>query len=300
MTTVKLEKLWLGQPDPHARLRRIETLDPAKDYLEITNLFYADFQSVMLLKSWNGFMFTFAAPRISRVLGSTGEIDQRIAKRILDTTLLGSAVMKHGFGTPLGREAARRVNAMHRHYDIHADDFVAVGIEEAIGSLDLAENFGWRPVTDIEREAVRIFYNYQALAFGSPRPLPGSVPEMRAFFENYLDTELAFEPQNRRMADAFIAWFRQLLPAPMRPLTAPFLLSHLDRRIAKACDLSIPAWPIRRLAHQAMIKIGRRDPVPDDAPNKFAEMIAEIYPDGFELSRLGTHVDDAESREAAE
>lgn len=285
------KSLWLGQADRHARLRRIEQLDPAKDYLEITNLFYADFQSVMVLKSFNGFMFTFAAPRISRVLGSTGEIDRRIAKRIIDTTLLSSAVMEHGFGTPVGREAARRVNGMHSKYDIHADDFVAVGIEEAIGSLDLAEKFGWRPVTDVEREAVRIFYSYQALAFGSPAPLPGSVAEMRTFFENYLDTQLDFEPQNRRMADAFIAWFRKLLPAPLRPLTAPFLLSHLDRRIAKACDVPIPSAPVRSIANYMMKRIGKRDPVPDGVPNKLEEMVREIYPDGYELNRLGTHVD---------
>ncbi|MBV1689006.1 DUF2236 domain-containing protein [Novosphingobium sp. G106] len=297
---MKQKPLWLGQPDPYARLRHIEKLDPAKDYLEITNLFYADFQSVMLLKSFNGFMFTFAAPRISRVLGSTGEIDNRIAKRILDTTLLGSAVMKHGFGTPVGREAARRVNSMHSRYDIQADDFVAVGIEEAIGSLDLAEKFGWRAVTDIEREAVRIFYNYQALAFGSPRPLPGSVAEMREFFDHYLDTELGFEPQNRRMSDAFMLWFRKLLPAPLRPLTAPFLLSHLDRRIAEACEVPVPSSLTRRIAHQAMKRIGRRDPVPDGAPNKFEKMVRQIYPDGYELSGLGTHVDEDARQEAAE
>ncbi|RYE70577.1 MAG: DUF2236 domain-containing protein [Rhizobiaceae bacterium] len=291
--------LWRGEPDPYARLRRIEQLEPASDYLEITNLFYADFQSVMLLKSFNGFMFTFAAPRISRVLGATGEIDKRIAKRILDTTLLGSAVMRHGFGTPEGRVAARRVNAMHRQYDIEADDFVAVGLEEALGSLDLAEKFGWRPVTDIERESLRIFYSHQARAFGSPRPLPGSVSEMRSVFEHYLDTELAFEPQNRRMADAFIAWFRQLLPAPLRPLTGPFLLSHLDARIAKACGLPIPAAPIRRLAHYAMRRVGQRDPIPDGAPNKIEAMVREVYPDGYELAGLGTHLGDDKCSEVA-
>ncbi|HEX7856854.1 MAG TPA: oxygenase MpaB family protein [Sphingobium sp.] len=297
---MKQKPVWLGQSDPHARLRRIEQLDPAKDYLEITNLFYADFQSVMLLKAFNGFMFTFAAPRISRVLGSTGEIERRIAKRVVDTTLLSSAVMQHGFGTPIGREAARRVNSMHSRYDIHDDDFVAVGIEEAIGSLDLAEKFGWRHVTEIEREGVRIFYSYQARAFGSPQPLPGSVPEMRAFFERYLHTQLGFEPQNRRMADAFVAWFRQLLPAPLRPMISPFLFSHLDPRIAHACGVPIPSAPIRGVAHYIMKRIGQRDPVPDGAPNELEEMVRQIYPEGYELARIGTHLDDDEIRGAAE
>ena len=31
--------------------------------------------------------------------------------------------------------------------------------------------------------------------------------ELTAFFDNYLDTELSFEVQNRRLADAMIEWF---------------------------------------------------------------------------------------------
>lgn len=296
---MKQNRRWPEQSDPYARLRRIEQLDPATNYLEITNLFYADFQSVMLLKSFNGFMFTFAAPRISRILGSSGEIDHRIGKRILDTILLSSAVMQQGFGTKVGREAARRVNDMHRQYNIHADDFVAVGIEEAIGSLDLAESFGWRGVTDTEREAVRIFYSYQARAFGSPRPLPDTLREMRAFYDHYLDTQLDFEPQNRRMSDAFVAWFRKLLPTPLRLLTAPFLYSHLDRRIAKACNVPIPAAPIRTIAHSVMRHVGRRDPVPDGAPSQLEKMVREIYPEGYMLAQIGTHLDANEMRDAA-
>jgi hypothetical protein len=128
----------------------------------------------MLTKSFSGFMFTFAAPRISRVLSATGELEHRIAKRVVDTTLLATAVLQHGFkGT--GRDAARRINSMHSRYDIHPDDFVAVGSEEVLGSLELAERYGWREVTDKEREAVRIFYSHQARAFGSPKLLPASV-----------------------------------------------------------------------------------------------------------------------------
>ena len=67
-------KLWLGKPDRHARLRRIEALDLNDNYREITMLFYGDFQSVMLLKSFNGFMFTFGAPRMSRILSSTARL----------------------------------------------------------------------------------------------------------------------------------------------------------------------------------------------------------------------------------
>lgn len=280
---------WLGTSDRHVRLRRIESLDPETDYREITQLFYGDFQSAMFMKGVHGFIFTYAAPRISKVLAGTGELQHRIARRVVDTSLLASAVMQHGFKAPEGRDAARRVNAMHARYDIDPTDFVAVGAEEALGSLDLAERFGWRPVTDREREALRIFYSHQARAFGSPRALPGSVPEMRAFFEHYLDTELRHTPQNERLARALLDWYGGLVPAPFRPLFRTLLVADLDPRIAASCGLRQPGWPARRLMDVLLRRIAARDPVPDGVPSKLQKMAREVYPDGWTTRDLGTH-----------
>ena len=283
------EARWLDTPDHYARLRKIESLDLATEYREITLLFYGDFQSTMFMKSIHGFMFTFAAPRISKILSQTGELEQRILKRIVDTNLLASAVMQNGFKESPGREAARRVNAMHSRYDIHPDDFVAVGAEEAIGSLDLAERFGWRQVTEKEKEAVRLFYNHQARAFGSTRPFPGSVPELRAFFDHYLDTELRYEPQNERLAGLLLNWFAGLAPGPVRPLFHNLLVAELDPRVAKACGLNQPRWPAKPLMNAFLKKMARKDPVPDGTPSKLQAMVRTVYPDGWKYEDLGTH-----------
>jgi hypothetical protein len=284
-------RLWLGTPDRYARLRRIEALDVKDCYREITMLFYGDFRSVMLPKSFNGFMFTFSSPRMSRILNSSGEIEQRIAKRVVDTTLLASAVMVQGFGTAAGGEAARRVHAMHSHYDIHEDDFVATACEEALVSLNLAEKFGWRPVTDKEREALRIFYSRQARVFGSPKPLPASVTQMKQFFSNYLDTQLRFEPQNLSLANVLINWFCSLVPGPLRRMYPTFLLAHLDPRIVRACGLRAPSRISSWAAHAVMKMVGERDPVPDDAPNRLDALVKSVYPNGWQMNKLGTHVE---------
>jgi hypothetical protein len=52
------QPLWLGTLDPYVRLRKIEYLDVANEYREITQLFYGDFQSAMFMKSMHGFLFT--------------------------------------------------------------------------------------------------------------------------------------------------------------------------------------------------------------------------------------------------
>ena len=293
------EKLWLGKPDKFARLHRIEELDPAEGHREIVGLFYADFQSVMLPQGFNGFMMTYASPRISRVLAQTGELEKRVAKRVIDTILLSRLVMEHGFAPGQGRDAAKRVNAMHRRYDIHDDDFVAVGCDEALCGLELAEEFGWRPVSDNERQALRNYYDLQSRAYGSRRPLPETIAEMRQYWSDYLDDQARYEPQNQRLAETTLHYFVKLFPGWMGPLARLILLGNLDPRITRACGLRVPSGPERWLAHVILKQMGKRDPIPDGAPDGLEELVARVYPEGWKIADLGTH-NEPEPEPAAE
>ncbi|WP_297492572.1 oxygenase MpaB family protein [Acidocella sp.] len=285
-----MTKLWLGTTDRYARLRQIENLDLETQFREITGLFYADFQSVMMPQSFNGFLMTFASPRISRILINTGEIEHRVAKRVVDTMLLSSAVMAHGLNAEPGRGAARRVNAMHKNYDIHEDDFVAVGCDEIVNSLDLAGRYGWRPVTEKEREAVRLYYTQQSRAFGSRKPLPDTVAGVQKFWSDYLDKEAAFEPQNRRLTDAVIKWYEGLVPKPLRRLFITILLADADPRVIRACGLRVPPRIFKSLAGMLMRRMGQKDPIPDNAPNRMQALVASVYPNGWEVNELGSHI----------
>jgi len=279
---------WLGTNDRFARLRKIEQLDVETHAREISLLFYADFQKAMIPKSFNGFMFNYAATRISAVLASTGEVVQRLPKRIVDTTLLASQYMISGPKEEAGRDAARRINAMHRRYDITPDDYIAVGCEEAIVSLDLAEKYGWREITEKEKDAVCTFYSEQARAFGGSKPMPAKYNEAAAFYERYLETELSYEPHHEKMALTLIDWFGAQVPGFMRKTACQLLISYLDPRIAKACGLKPPPR-VARLAFDTLMKLhARRGPPPDDAPNGLDELVRTVYPNGWTFDELGT------------
>lgn len=283
------ERRWLGETDRYARLRKIESLDPTKDYREITLLFYGDFQSAMMAKAFNGFLMTYSGPRISRVLHASGELEHRVAKRVIDTTILASKVLTEGFAGE-GRDAARRVNAMHKQYEIEPDDFLAVGIEEVVGSIELAERYGWRPVTDKEREAVLRYYNHQARAFGSPKPLPPTYAEAQAFFSNYLDTECRYEVRNEKLAKVFIKFNRTLMPIWLRPMIGPLLSAQLDPRIARACGVKPASRAMKMIADWLLRRAGAADPVPDGAPNQLEALIRTVYPNGYKVCEVGTHL----------
>ncbi|WP_430782513.1 oxygenase MpaB family protein [Actinoplanes sp. G11-F43] len=273
-----------------ARRRRIETLDPAIDHREITRLFYLDFQSVLLLQAVTGNLMTFAVPRMSRILAATGRFTEHPRKRFIDTTLLVSAVLDHGLGPGPGRDAARRVNQMHRRYDIHPDDFTAVGCDVPLMSLEIADRFGWRPVTDAERESLRLHYSAEARAFGSHRPLPPTLAGMRDFWETYLDEQTAHEPQNELLTRAFLDYLPTLAPRPLRPLLNPVLTAQVDPRILRACGLPLPSRARRRLSTAALRLLGRRDPLPDPQPGSIGPLerqIRTLYPYGWTVADLG-------------
>jgi hypothetical protein len=283
------ERRWLGEADRYARLRKIESLDVTTDYREITLLFYGDFQSAMMAKAFNGFLMTYSGPRISKVLHASTELEKRVAKRVIDTTILASKVLTEGF-VGEGRDAARRVNAMHKQYDIETDDYLAVGIEEVVGSIELAERYGWRPVTDKEREAVLRYYSHQTRAFGSPKPLPPTYAEAQAFFSNYLDTEARYEPRNEALAKVFIKFNRSLMPLWLRPVIGPLLSAQLDPRVARACGIKPASRFMKSLADFLLRRAAAADPVPDGAPSQHEALIRTVYPHGYKVSEVGTHV----------
>jgi hypothetical protein len=271
------------------RLRRIETLDPVADHREIASLFYLDFGAIMVLQAVAGNLMTFAVPRISRILSATGEFERHTAKRYVDTALLTGAVLEHGLHPGPGRDAARRVNAMHRRYDIHPDDFIAVGCDAPLTSLEIADRFGWRPVSGGEREALRIHYSAEARAFGSG-PLPETLDEMTAFRDGYLDAQAVFEPQNKRLADAFMGYVAGLLPRPLRPVARAILLAQVDPRVLRACGLAVPSASRKRVSDATMWTIGRTGPAADPVPGKpngFDRIVAAVYPHGWKIDDLG-------------
>src|SRR4051795_12868415 len=100
-------------------LRRIEELDPARDYAEIYRLMGTYEFPWDMNQSLSFALFrTYAVPGIGRLLARTGEFTERVQKRYDDTALLLESPTRLGFEHPEARAAIRRINAMHRMYDI--------------------------------------------------------------------------------------------------------------------------------------------------------------------------------------
>jgi hypothetical protein len=40
-----------------------------------------------------------------------------------------------------------------------------------------------------------------------------------------------------------------------------------------------------------MKRVGKSDPVPDNAPNRLDALVKSVYPNGWQLNSLGTHIE---------
>lgn len=126
-------------------LKRTRTLDPRCDYLDIyQTMLRQEFPWDMKLGLNLAFNRSFSVPAIAALHTATGELTERTQKRIDDTGLLMYEMVLNGFDQPRGRDALRRVNQIHRPYDIGNDDFrYVLGCLVVIPTRWLQE-YGWR------------------------------------------------------------------------------------------------------------------------------------------------------------
>jgi hypothetical protein len=127
-----------------ARRDALAELDPETDFHEIYR------QLALYEFPWDinqalsfALFRTYAVPSIGRLLHRTGEFTRRVQKRYDDTGLLLEAVLEHGFDAEEGRSAIRRVNRMHRGYDISDDDMRYVLSTFVVTPIRWLDAYGW-------------------------------------------------------------------------------------------------------------------------------------------------------------
>jgi hypothetical protein len=274
-----------------ARLEQIRRMDPEKDALEIYRLSSAyefpwDFTRALELALYR----TYAVPSVGRLLAETAELTDRPQKRYDDTTLLLDAVVEHGFGSEQGRTAIRRINQMHRSYDISNDDMRYVLCTFVVMPRRWIDAYGWRRLSRHEIVASAVHYRTLGRHMGI-KDVPESYEEFEACLDAYEEAHFAWDESARRVSDATLALMASWYPRPLAPLLRTSTLALLDEPLLKAFRYSPPGALTRDLVRRAVRMRGRavRLLPPRRAPHH-ARQNWEIkgYPNGYRLDDLGT------------
>ncbi len=177
--------------------REIARMDPAADYAEIYRLLGAHEFPWDLTQSLGLALYrTYAVPSIGELLSRTGEFERRTHKRYADTGLILEAVIQHGFGSPTGRAALRRMNQMHGAYAISNEDMRYVLSTFVVVPTRWIDRFGYRPLSEVERVASTNYYR----ELGRPmniKAIPETYDAFATLLDEYEREHFAFSPGGR-------------------------------------------------------------------------------------------------------
>ncbi len=273
------------------RLEEIRRLDPERDASEIYRLMVAyefpwDVARALELALYR----TYAVPSVGRLLAETAELTGRTQKRYDDTVLLLDAVVEHGFGSDEGRTAIRRINGMHRSYDISNEDMRYVLSTFVVMPKRWIDAYGWRRLSGHETHASVVHYRTLGQHMGI-KEIPGSYEEFEQLLDAYEAEHFRWDPRSREVSDATLALMASWYPRPLSPLLRTGTLALLDDHLLRAFRYEPPSPLTRSVVRRAVRLRGRavRLLAPRTAPH-FARQNPEVkgYRGGYRTEELGT------------
>lgn len=274
-------------------LTRITTMDPVRDHLEIyrvtaTQEFPWDMNQAL------GFALfrTYAVPTIGELLGSTGEFTERVQKRYDDTGLILDAVLEHGPDSGTGKAAIRRMNQMHRSYDISNDDMRYVLCTFVVTPIRWMETYAWRPLSGVEKIASAEYYKALGKRMGI-KDIPDTWQEFIRVHDAYEAEHFAFSEGGRAVADSTLDLMSTFPPYDRLPRALVRQTSYalMDDALLAAFRYPKPN-PVLAAATRAGLRargLALRFAAPRAEPF-YARQLSTIrsYPDGYDVSALGT------------
>ena len=281
------------RPDRYHRRDALAALDPATDHVEIYRAlsgleFPWDIQQALSLALFR----TYAVPSIGRLLAATGEFTERTQKRYDDTGLILETVLANGFEHPEGRAAVRRMNQMHRSYDISDDDLRYVLCTFVVVPLRWVQRWGWRRHTEVEKVATANYYRELGRHMGI-RDIPATWQEFESLLDAYETEHFGYDPGGRAVADATLDLATTFPPNDRVPaaLSRTFLLALMDEPLLDALGYPFPPRPVRIAADAALrarAAVVRRMAVRTEPFSLQQSPSIRSYPDGFDVRELGT------------
>jgi hypothetical protein len=223
----------------HWRVRN-DQLDPATDFAEIVrNLATHEFPWDTIQALSFALFRTYAVPGVGRLLDQTGAFAADTQKRYDDTALLLEPPGLLGFDHPDTRTAIRRINQMHRSYDIPNHEMRYVLSTFVVVPKRWMDAYGKRPFSPHEVAAVVRYYRTLGRHLGIS-DIPESFEEFAELIDSYEAEHFAFDegtPRRRRHPRPGLQLLPQTRPA-------------CGRRVQQVADgrAAAPRLPVRRPA----------------------------------------------------
>jgi len=270
-------------------LREILTLDPERDAARIVHIdtvYEFPFDTTRSLEF--ALFRTFGSPAISGLLDQTQEFALRAQRRYDDTDLILSTIVEAGYDSDEGRRAIRRMNRLHRRFDIANEDFLYVLSTFVYEPIRWNRRFGWRLM--VEQERLATFHYWREVGRRMAiKEIPETYEELERYNVEYERANFRYAESNTRVArasrDMFLAWF----PGLPKRLGSHAIASLMDDRLREAIGFPDPPRAMKRAVAGALRARARalRPLPPRRKPKLRTELRHRTYPQGYELEALG-------------
>ncbi|MGN6723014.1 MAG: oxygenase MpaB family protein [Marmoricola sp.] len=270
-----------------------EQLDPIADQVEIVhNIATREFPWDTLNSLSFALFRTYAVPSIGVLLHDTGEFTERVQKRYDDTGLLLEEVLEHGFEDVRGLAAVRRINQMHRMYDISNDDMLYVLSTFVVVPVRWLEQYGYRPMSEKEIVASTDYYRVLGKHMNIA-DMPADYEGFAQLLDDYEAAHFAYDPRARKVADATLQLMttfspNNLVPAWVAKRIAFCLMDEPLRRAFRypnptRLEQAVVRWTMNARKVFLRLRPARRE------KHWFREFgYYKSYPNGYRTEELGT------------
>lgn len=274
-----------------AKVNPNDGLDPVADHARIyRNLTLYEFPWDMNQALSFALFRTYAVPSVGNLLDRTGQFCQATQKRYDDTSLLLEAPLVDGFDSDTGKAALRRINQMHKMYDISNDDMLYVLSTFVVVPKRWLDDYGWRSLTDDEVTASVHYYRDLGRHIAI-REMPATYREFEVFMDSYEATHFGFDAGARRVADATLELLTTFYPRPARRSVELFSRALMDDPLLEAFGYRRPPGAVQAVSRYGLRLRGRLLAVlPSRTEPRYIHDMPNIrsYPDGYTLERMGT------------
>jgi len=270
-------------------LRRILTLDPERDAQQIVRIdtvYEFPFDTTRSLEL--ALFRTFGSPNVSRLLDETREFALRAQRRYDDTDLILSTIVESGYDSEDGKRAIRRMNRLHRRFDIANEDFLYVLSTFVYEPIRWNARFGWRRFVEHERLAWFHYWREVGKRMAITE-LPSTYDELERYNVEYECAKFRFTETNARVArasrDMFVAWF----PGVPKSVGGYAISALMDERLRGAIGFPRPPRTLVRAVDgslRARAAAVRLLP-PRRRPKLRTEIRHRTYRRGYVLEALG-------------
>ncbi|ORX76871.1 hypothetical protein K493DRAFT_318513 [Basidiobolus meristosporus CBS 931.73] len=135
--------------------------------------------------------------------------------------------MENPPGSSRSDMALRRINYMHRRYQINSEHAWYVFGLYVFVTIDMISKYEWRSLLEAEKQAIYQYWmGYLAKKMGfSPSTVIDSYQKFEGWFRKYHSRHQVHHPLNSRLGNVTLEYFRSILPTYLQWLSDPVVLS---------------------------------------------------------------------------